>query len=112
VRRHLPLITVFACQALLAALALFLFAVVRPQFAEAFAGLEGSFPRHTRLVLTSWFLPSLPIFAVACDAVALLLPKRSTRNSLFGIGLIVPAFGLALAIDAIFVPLFQSAPAS
>ena len=109
-RRHLPLITVFVCQVLLAFLALVLYFGARPEFAEAFRDFAAPLPWHARLALTTWYLPSLPAVALACDAVALLVPKRSVRNTLFGLGLVVPAFGLALAVDGIFVPLFQVAP--
>lgn len=98
------------CQALLAGLATLLYFVTRPAFAAAYAELPGSFPFHTRLSLTSWYLPGLVVLAVVCDAAALVMPKRSMRNAALGAGLILPALGLALAVDGIFVPLFQVAP--
>lgn len=110
VRRHLPLITVVFCQALLAGLAMLFFFVTRPDFAKAFEDYPGRFSFQTRLALTSWFLPALVAVALACDLIALAMPKRSARNFFLGVGLVIPAFGLALAVDGIFVPLFQAAP--
>jgi hypothetical protein len=111
VKRNFTLITLFSCQALIAALCLFLYFVTVPEFAEAYRDYPGRFATHTMLALTAWYLPSLPIFTVVCDLIALVLRKRSARNIAMGLGLVVPAVGLALAIDGIFVPLFQSAPA-
>lgn len=110
-RRHFTLITLFSCQALVVALALFIYYVPRPTFAEAYRDYPGRIPAHALLALSSWYLPSLAVFAAACDLVALFLSRRSHRNVAMGLGLVLPAFGLALAIDGIFVPLFRAAPA-
>ncbi len=109
-RRHLPIFTIVFCQALLAAIALFLHRVTRPAFADAYKDFDGPIPWHAMLALSTWFLPSLAVVAVVCDVAALLAGKRSARNALLGAGLVIPAIGLALAIDGIFVPLFQAAP--
>ena len=45
-RRHFTLITLFSCQALVAALALFLYYVARPDFAEAYRDFPGPIPRQ------------------------------------------------------------------
>lgn len=110
VKRNFTLITLFSCQALVAALCLFLYFVTVPAFAAAYQDYPARFPRHTMLALTAWYLPSLPIFTALCDLIALLLRKRSARNLAMGLGLVLPAVGLGLAIDGIFVPLFSSAP--
>ena len=109
-RRHLPIITIVACQALLAAIAAFLFLVAVPQMAKVYEDFDGRIPTFTTLALTGWYLPSLPVIAVVCDAVALAASKKSARNALLGAGLVLPAFGLAAAIYGLFVPLFESAP--
>lgn len=111
IRKNLPLITVLFCQALLAGLAAILYFVTRPDFAAAYEDYPGRIPDHARLALSSWYLPALVVIALAFDAAALAMPKRSARNFLLGVGLVIPAFGLALAVDGIFVPLFQAAPA-
>jgi hypothetical protein len=111
VRRHFTLITLFSCQALVAALAFFLYFVTRPAFGEAYKDFPGHIPAHAILALSSWYLPALAGFAALCDLVALTLPKRSARNLAMGLGLVLPAFGLGLAVDGIFVPLFQAAQA-
>jgi type II secretory pathway component PulF len=105
------LITIVVCQVLLAGLACLLYFVTRPTFAEAYKDWDGPIPSHALLALSSWYLPSLPIIAIVCDAAALLVKRRSVRNALLGLGLVLPAIGLAVAIDGIFVPLFQAAPA-
>lgn len=110
-RRHIPLITIVFCQALLALIATFLYRVTRPEFAEAYRDFDGPIPAHALLALSSWYLPSLILIAVVCDAIALLFRKPRARTALLGVGLVLPAIGLAAAIDGIFVPLFQSAPA-
>lgn len=110
-RRHIPLITVFVCQALLAALALLLHFRAKPGLVAALEGFDGRFPWTTHLALVPWFLPALPVVAIACDAIGLALPKRSARNALFGAGLILPAFGLVIAVHGLFAPLFDVAPA-
>lgn len=110
-RRHLPLITIFVCQVLLAALVLLLYFVTRPAFAEVYRDYPGRAPVLAALALSSWYLPSLPAVTAACDLAAFAMPRRSLRNLAFGLGLVVPAFGLALAAFGIFVPLFQVAPA-
>lgn len=111
VRRHFTLITLFSCQALVAALALFLYYVTRPTFAAAYRDYPDEIPAHAILALSAWYLPALAGFALACDLVAAFLRKRSARNLAMGLGLVLPTFGLALAIDGIFVPLFRAAPA-
>jgi hypothetical protein len=110
IRKNLPLITVMFCQALLAGLAALLYLVTRPEFLKAYEDYPGRIPGHAMLALSSWYLPSLVVIALACDVVALAMPKRSARNALLGVGLVIPAFGLALAVDGIFVPMFQAAP--
>ena len=109
-RRNLPLITILFCQVLLAGLAALLYLVTRPEFAKAYEEYPGPIPGHATLALSSWYLPSLVVVALACDAFGLAMPKRSARNFFLGLGLVLPAFGLALAIDGIFVPMFQAAP--
>lgn len=109
IRKNLPLITIVFCQALLAGLSALLYFVTRPEFAKAYEDYPGRLPADARLALSSWFLPSLVVVAVLLDAAALAMPRRSWRNAFLGAGLVLPAFGLALAIDGIFVPLFQAA---
>ncbi len=109
-RRHLPIITIVFCQALLAVIATFLHRVTRPEFMDAYKDFDRPLPWHATLALSGWFLPSLAVVAIACDAVALLAGKRSVRHAMLSAGLVIPAIGLALAIDGIFVPLFQAAP--
>lgn len=109
-RRHLPIITIVACQVLLAGIAAFLYFVSVPQFAQMYADFDGRIPRLAMLTLTSWYLPSLPVVAIVCDAIALAVSKKSTRNTLLGAGLVLPAFGLVAAIWGLYVPLFESAP--
>jgi hypothetical protein len=111
VRRHLPLITIVVCQVLLAGLALLLYLVTRPAFAGVYESYPGRIPTLARLALSSWFLPALPVVTAACDALALAMPRRSLRNFGLGLGLVVPALGLALAAYGLFVPLFEVAPA-
>jgi len=110
VRRHLPLLTIVFCQGLLGLIATFLYYVTRPEFAEAYKDFDGHIPAHAMLALSSWYLPSLIAIAVVFDAIALLSRKPRARNAMLGVGLVLPAIGLAAAIDGIFVPLFQSAP--
>ncbi|MFO0591913.1 MAG: hypothetical protein U0441_30480 [Polyangiaceae bacterium] len=109
-RRHLPIITIVACQVLLAGIAAFLFFVAVPQVAKVYEDFDGRLPRLTMLAFTGWFLPSLPVVAIACDALALVVSKKTTRNTLLGAGLVLPAFGLLAAIWGLYVPLFESAP--
>lgn len=111
VRRHLPLITIFVCQVLLAALALLLYFVTRPAFAGVYENYPGRIPTAARLALSAWFLPALPAVTAACDLAALTMPRRSLRNLALGLGLVVPALGLTVAAYGLFVPLFQVAPA-
>lgn len=108
-RRNLPLITILFCQVLLAGLSALLYFVTRPDFAKAYEEYPGKLPAHAELALSSWFLPSLVAAALVLDAVALGMPRKSLRNVLLGVGLVIPTFGLALAVDGIFVPLFQAA---
>lgn len=111
IRKNLPLITILFCQVLLAGIAALLYFVTRPDFVKAYEEFTGPIPDHALLALSSWYLPALVATTVVLDAVALVMPKRSLRNFFLGVGLVIPAFGLALAIDGIFVPLFQAAPA-
>jgi hypothetical protein len=111
IRKNLPILTIVFCQALLAGLAALLYHVARPDFAKAYEEYAGPIPAHARLALSSWFLPSLVVIAVVLDIVALAMRRRSMRNLFLGLGLVIPAIGLALAVDGIFVPMFQAAPA-
>ena len=110
-RRHLPIITVMFCQALLAGIVMLLYFETRPAFVVAYRDYPGHIPWHALIALSSWYLPGLVVLALALDVVALAMRKRSTKYAALGMGLILPAFGLALAVDGIFMPLFQVAPA-
>jgi hypothetical protein len=110
IRKNLPLLTILFCQALLAGLAALLYFVTRPDFARAYDEYPGPIPGHALLALSSWYLPALVGVALAFDLVGLAMPRRSLRNAMLGAGLVLPSIGLALAIDGIFVPLFQAAP--
>lgn len=106
-RRYIPQITIVVCQVLLSAIAIFLYLVARPEFAAAYRDFGGALPSHARLALSSWFLPSLVVIPVVCDAIAVVVRRPRARTALLGAGLVLPAIGLAAAIDGIFVPLFQ-----
>lgn len=111
IRKNLPLITVLFCQVLLAGLAALLYFVTVPEFAKAYEEFPGRIPAHAKLALSTWYLPGLVALSAGMDIVALAMPRRSLRNALLGAGLVIPALGLALAVDGIFAPLFQAAPA-
>lgn len=108
-RKNLPIITVLFCQVLLVGLCLVLYFLTLPAFAKAFESYPGRFSFTTRLALQTWFLPGLPIVAVAFDLLSLAARKRSVRNWLLGLGLVIPAIGLAIGVDGLFAPLFQLA---
>ncbi|MBK8258163.1 MAG: hypothetical protein IPK82_36540 [Polyangiaceae bacterium] len=108
-RKNLPIITVLFCQALLVGLCLLLYFFTLPAFAEAYKSYPGKFSFTTRLALQKWFLSGLPIVALGFDLLSLAAGKRSVRNWLLGMGLVIPAIGLAIGVDGLFAPLFQLA---
>ncbi|MEZ4298104.1 MAG: hypothetical protein R3B70_24340 [Polyangiaceae bacterium] len=109
-RKNIPLLTVLFCQVLLAALAILLKLVTVPAFVEAFESHDGRFSLTTRLAFTSWLLPATVALPIAFDILALTRRKKSARNFLLGLGLIVPTIGLVIAVDGLFVPLFRGMP--
>jgi hypothetical protein len=93
------------------ALFAFPFTVAR-SFARMFADFGGELPVVTRLALTPWAAPAMALVAASPTAIAVAVPAKGSlglRRGLVVLGFLLAVAALALAMYAMYAPIFELA---